>query len=139
MSDSTAVVRRSVAEEVWQALRRLARLRLDWSGAQAVAQAQAAEEDPVGFVFAGALPARALLLEVNHVGFLWCGPHIGRAAAPPASRTGAPPPRAQAGVLRRVLRHGRAADGLGAVAHLPTPPRAPGALWRFDAAKAAPR
>ena len=75
MSDSTAsVLRRSVAAEVGQALRRLARVRLDWSGADAVARAQAAAEDPVGFVFADALPPRALLLEVNHVGFLWCAP-----------------------------------------------------------------
>ena len=72
MSDSTAVVRHGVVTEVWQALLRLRHVRLDWSGAHAAARAQAADEDPVGFVFAGALPSRAVLLEVNHVGFLWC-------------------------------------------------------------------
>lgn len=78
--DSTAVVHHSVVTEVTQALRRLARVRLDWSGAHAAAHAQAAAEDPVGFVFAGALPPRALLLEVNHVGFLWCAAPFARSA-----------------------------------------------------------
>lgn len=78
MSDGMAVVHHSVVTEVTQALRRLARVRLDWSGAHAAAHAQAAAEDPVGFVFAGALPPRALLLEVNHVGFLWCAPRRAR-------------------------------------------------------------
>ena len=73
MSESTAaVLRRGVVTEVLQALRRLSHVRLDWSAADAVAREQAAAEDPVGFVFADALPPRALLLEVNHVGFLWC-------------------------------------------------------------------
>ena len=72
MADSTAVMRHSVVTEVWQALWRLTHVRLDWSGANAAARAQAADEEPVGFVFAGALPTRAVLLEVNHVGFLWC-------------------------------------------------------------------
>ena len=85
MSESTAaVLRRGVVTEVVQALRRLARVRLDWSAADAVAREQAAAEDPVGFVFADALPPRALLLEVNHVGFLWCAPAL---HAPRSKRT----------------------------------------------------
>ena len=80
MSESTAaVLRRSVVTEAAQALRRLSRVRLDWSAADALGREQAAAEDPVGFVFADALPPRALLLEVNHVGFLWCA--IARRAA----------------------------------------------------------
>ena len=71
MSESTAtVLRRSVVAEATQALRRLARVRLDWSAADAFAREQAAAEEPVGFVFADALPPRALLLDVSHVGFL---------------------------------------------------------------------
>ena len=102
MSESTAaVLRRSVVTEAAQALRRLSRVRFDWSAADALGREQAAAEDPVGFVFADALPSRALLLEVNHVGFLWCA--IARRAAR-SKRT----PRPLRRLTPRLLAAGRA-------------------------------
>ena len=70
MSRSIALVRRSLLGELWESAARVLLVRHEWTLA---AVPQEVEDDTVGFAFAHALPTRAVLLDVSHVRFVWCG------------------------------------------------------------------
>jgi hypothetical protein len=73
MSGSTALVRRSLFGEAFESLARTLLVRHEWP----LDSLPPPEEDTVGFAFANALPARAVLLDVSHLRFFWrVGPRI---------------------------------------------------------------
>jgi hypothetical protein len=68
MADGITLVRRSLFAEALHTLSRALLVRHEWPLADALPRS---EDDTVGFVFAQALPARAVLLDVAHVRFVW--------------------------------------------------------------------
>jgi len=65
---SASVVRRHLLAEAREVLARLLLVRHDW---QASPGRTATVDEAVGFAFADALPARAALLDVQGLGWLW--------------------------------------------------------------------
>ena len=68
MSGSTALVRRSVFAEAWRSAAQYLLVSHAWTNPEAPPDV---DDDTVGFAFAHALPARAVLLDVEHARFIW--------------------------------------------------------------------
>ena len=127
MSGSTALVRRSLFGEALESLARVLLVRHEWPLADSLPPP---EEDTVGFAFANALPARAVLLDVSHLRFFWrvlppCAPQHLLYGPHSTARIAI---HAQGGMLCSMLCGGRGARRLGAAA---AAPHAPGTLGVF--------